>query len=553
MTEGKVAKATTRPQANEMVSLAERMNYLQALRVGFAVVVLASALLATNVVGASLSDVFLATAAYIAASAGLEAARKYSKGRALHLISGGLLLDGVFLAWSMYATGGTQSPLRFLVYLHLVAVSLLASYRTGIKMALWHSLLFFVVFYAQAANILSPAETAGGLSPDSPEFARVSVFNVMAMWLIAIGTAAFSSINERELRRRRGDLEDLARMAGSLEDAEEPSDVAQVFLDAVADSFEFKRGVVLGAKGASSSELLAYRGPGDTSPIQSGVDKVVAEVWKSEDTALIATLESADNPRLAGLMPFAKNLVVIPLHADHQPVGVLVLENPSERGSKIERRVVQMVNQFASHAALSLRNAVLQQQVKKMADTDGLTGLPNRRTFESVLEKELSRSARNGEPVTLMMVDVDHFKKFNDTYGHQTGDDVLRLVGAALANGGRDFDTPARYGGEEFAVILPACSSKESLAVAERLRAQVCKIETVAPVTASAGVATYPTHASDAASLIKAADEALYESKRAGRDRITRSRRRSSKADAASSDPKPTKSKTPPVKGTAQS
>ena len=532
MSEGQGATLKPRAQANEMVSLAERMNYLQALRVGFAVVVLGSALLVTNVVGATISDVVLATAAYIAASAGIEAARKFSTGRALHLISGGLLLDGIYLAWAMYATGGTQSPLRFLVYLHLVAVSLLAAYRTGIKMALWHSLLFFVVFYAQAAELLTPTETAGGLSPDSPEFARVSVFNVMAMWLIAIGTAAFSSINERELRRRRGDLEDLARMAERLEDAGEPSEVAEVFLAAVTDSFGFKRGVVLGAR-ENSSELLAYKGPGEAEAIPTGVDTIVENVWKSEETALLAELDSSMNPRLAGLMPFAKNLVVVPLHADRLAVGALVLENPSERGSKIERRVVQMVNQFASHAALSLRNAALQQQVKRLADTDGLTGLPNRRTFESVLEKELSRSARNGEPVTLMMVDVDHFKKFNDTYGHQVGDDVLKLVGGALTHASRDFDTPARYGGEEFAVILPACSSKESLAVAERLRKQVCGIETVAPVTASAGVATYPTHAGDAASLIKAADEALYESKRAGRDRITRSRRRSSKSGAS--------------------
>jgi diguanylate cyclase (GGDEF)-like protein len=125
-----------------------------------------------------------------------------------------------------------------------------------------------------------------------------------------------------------------------------------------------------------------------------------------------------------------------------------------------------------------------------------------------------------------MMVDVDHFKKFNDTYGHQAGDDVLKLVGGALDEASRDFDIPARYGGEEFAVILPACPSRESLVVAERLRAQVCQVDAVAPVTASAGVATFPTHASNVESLIKAADEALYESKRLGRDRLTRSRRR---------------------------
>jgi len=130
--------------------------------------------------------------------------------------------------------------------------------------------------------------------------------------------------------------------------------------------------------------------------------------------------------------------------------------------------------------------------------------------------------------VTLMMVDIDHFKAVNDTHGHQMGDEILKKVAASLVDGCRDFDVPARYGGEEFAVILPSCSSKESLVVAERLRRAIGESENAVPITASAGVATFPTHAGDPQKLIAAADEALYESKRAGRDRVTRSRRRAS-------------------------
>jgi diguanylate cyclase (GGDEF)-like protein len=511
--------------AAEMVSLSERMGYLQALRAGFAVVVLASAVFASTIVGASLADLTLATAGYLALAGGAEALRRMGRGRGLPVVAGMLLADGAYLALAMYSTGGTQSPLRFLVYMHLVAVALLASYRTGLKIALWHSLLFFVVFYAQAAGIIDPNESASVLSPQSAEFTRTSVFNVMAFWLVAIGTAAFSSLNERELRRRKGDLEDLAAMGVALQDESEPQGLAQVLLDSVGDSFGFKRGLVLGSPD-KGSPLLAYRGPGEATTAGVGTDEALLQAGSEKRTLLIKKLDEQANPGVAAALPFARNLVVVPLIAEGEQVGSLILEYPNSFGSRIERRVVLMVNQFASHAALGLRNTYLIQEVQRMADTDGLTGLANRRTFETRLEQELSRASRNGEPVTLMMVDVDHFKKFNDTYGHQAGDDVLKLVGGALDEASRDFDIPARYGGEEFAVILPACPSRESLVVAERLRAQVCQVDALAPVTASAGVATFPTHASDVESLIKAADEALYESKRLGRDRLTRSRRR---------------------------
>jgi two-component system cell cycle response regulator len=122
------------------------------------------------------------------------------------------------------------------------------------------------------------------------------------------------------------------------------------------------------------------------------------------------------------------------------------------------------------------------------------------------------------------MVDIDHFKSLNDTHGHQAGDEVLRNVAAALSCECRDFDTPARYGGEEFAVILPGCGPEEAAEIAERLRRSVSAAPSIVPITASAGVSTYPSHAGDADTLVRAADEALYASKHAGRDRTSVSR-----------------------------
>lgn len=517
-----------------MASLSERMGYLQALRVGFALLTLGSALLASEVVGATAFDLLLVTAGYITLSATTEFLRQWRGGRRLFLVGTMLLVDGAYLAWVMYQTGGTQSPLRFLVYLHLIGVTLLASYRTGLKIAMWHSLLFFVIFYAQAAEILKPTDAAIGLIPGSPEFNRVSVFNVMAFWFVALGTAAFSALNERELRRRKADLEDLSKMSAALKNEAEPETVAHILLEAVGASFGFKRGIVALNEG-DDAHVLAYRGPGDISEPPAGIDKLIQDAFTEQHTILSAKPDENENPGIAALLPFARNIVVVPLVADAAPLGALILEHPARIGARIERRVVGMVEQFAAHGALALRNSLLMKEVQKLADTDALTGLANRRIFAQALDREISRASRNGDPVTLLMLDVDHFKKFNDTHGHQEGDEILRRVGAALKLGSRDFDLPARYGGEEFAVILPACSSRESLVVAGRLRDKLGEIDAIEPITASGGVATYPTHAQDAEGLIRAADEALYEAKRAGRDRLLRSRRhpRSAKSNGA--------------------
>lgn len=163
------------------------------------------------------------------------------------------------------------------------------------------------------------------------------------------------------------------------------------------------------------------------------------------------------------------------------------------------------------------------EQLQKFASTDGLTGIANRRAFDTVLEREVARAARNGSSVSLVMLDIDRFKRLNDAHGHQRGDDVLRTVAAGLAKACREYDTAARYGGDEFAMILPNCSPEEALVAAERLRLAVAEAHLVLRVTVSGGIATFPMDGPDAVELVAAADEALYTSKRTGRDRVTAS------------------------------
>ena len=161
---------------------------------------------------------------------------------------------------------------------------------------------------------------------------------------------------------------------------------------------------------------------------------------------------------------------------------------------------------------------------EEAAFTDHLTGLANRRRFERQLEREVTRTLRYGRPFCLLLLDIDSFKAVNDTYGHEVGDDAIRLIANVLQAGTRGIDTAARIGGEEFAVILTETDFHGGLDVAERLRLAIkaAEIPQVGHLTASFGVAEFPLSAQTGRELSAVADAALYEAKREGRDRVAR-------------------------------
>ena len=185
-----------------------------------------------------------------------------------------------------------------------------------------------------------------------------------------------------------------------------------------------------------------------------------------------------------------------------------------------------LLESLVALASLAFENARLYREAQELAVTDGLTRLMLRRPLMERLDLELKRAQEQGQPMSLVMLDIDHFKSVNDTYGHPAGDLVLREVAAVLRRSVRDVDLCGRYGGEEFVVILPQTPLDGAKLVAERVREAVAMrgFELRGErreITVSLGVATAPEHGMEARALIGAADEALYASKQAGRNRVT--------------------------------
>lgn len=225
-----------------------------------------------------------------------------------------------------------------------------------------------------------------------------------------------------------------------------------------------------------------------------------------------------------------RHLMVLPLAVDQRLLGfILIGWQRSITPERLKR--ISFAKIMAQQIALGLEKAHLYNQVKSMALSDGLTGLANRRNFDMFLKTELRRAASLKRPLSLIMLDLDKFKNYNDTYGHLVGDKLLAQIGQILHNKVRNIDLPARYGGEEFSIILPECSSAEATVVAEKLRLTIEESHFpdnvgtfTAKITASLGIATYDPALTlcppDTEKIISVADKSLYQAKQQGRNRV---------------------------------
>jgi diguanylate cyclase (GGDEF)-like protein/PAS domain S-box-containing protein len=208
-------------------------------------------------------------------------------------------------------------------------------------------------------------------------------------------------------------------------------------------------------------------------------------------------------------------------YVDLLDLGIWMMNDATEQSDMEE--AMRAINDHLMERLLEING--LQDQLRKQAMHDSLTGLFNRRYLDEMLERELARAKRDGFPLTVMMLDIDHFKRLNDTYGHQAGDEVLRCLADLLRKNSRAEDIPCRYGGEEFLLVLPNMGRSDSLSRAEQWRHEfeamrIFFANQVMASSISIGIATFPDHGHTREALIEAADKALYTAKHNGRNRV---------------------------------
>jgi diguanylate cyclase (GGDEF)-like protein len=219
----------------------------------------------------------------------------------------------------------------------------------------------------------------------------------------------------------------------------------------------------------------------------------------------------------------------VPMVAQGDSLGVLSIDDPQLCDSahpRLLQRKKELATTVAEQISLAFANLTLRETLKYQAVRDPLTGLFNRRHMEESLERELRRAARSAKSVTVLMIDIDHFKLFNDTFGHEAGDILLRELGSVFSSVIRGGDIACRYGGEEFLLILAEASLEAGYERAVKLKEQVANLqirhrgETLRRITVSIGVAAFPEHGTSAAQIVRLADQALYRAKADGRDRV---------------------------------
>ncbi len=428
-----------------------------------------------------------------------------------------VLVEGLAIVTALYLAGGNSSPVRYAVVIHAATTALLLSRQIAVRSTVWVSLLLLVSNEMQELGLITAVDAVDGSRlTTGPELGGL----LIAVWVATLLTASASAINERVLLRERLDQHIHASFGQAAEAARAPAETARVLAEHVLRTGDIRQVVVVDTR--DEPVVLAHKGEGEEreAVLTAPPGSLLHEVVTKRTNVHAKDLAGEPDADLRDLLDDPRNVSAVPMVAGDDVLGVLLVVHGTQIGPGLQRNTVENYKRLAGHAALALANAWATETLDRQARTDGLTGVANRHTFDEQFEKELSRARRERSPLSLVLCDVDHFKRFNDEHGHQVGDRVLADVAQTLERERRPYDLVARYGGEEFVVILSQADFDEAMRVAERLRRAVEDISGDLGVTASFGVASASDGMASRSDLISTADACLYAAKEHGRNRV---------------------------------
>lgn len=439
-----------------------------------------------------------------------------------------LVLDLLFITGLVVLTGGVKSNF-YLAYYLLVALHTFyySSLKTGVYTAVAAAALYLGGNWGHLGEIYW-----GDLA------LRVIFLGLVGLstgFLTNELTKAYRQLSEyakqiEEANRaldvrlnRMTSLYEASRMLGSAIQYEE---ILSIIVEIACELTSAPIGYLLVAEG-DELKFKVWRGLDDEAVREIRVPKgegVVGQVFSSAQPKIVDDLFALPDSAHPDLDQKAnlRSVVAVPLISGGAVVGVLNVSRPVPKSFTSED--LQLLTVIASLATAAIEKAQIYEQSQRLAITDGLTGLFNYRYFVQQIDHEVKRSLRYGSYLSVIMFDLDYFKKINDTYGHPQGDVVLKQVAQIMKVNTRESDLAARYGGEEFALILPETSGQAARVVAERIRLQVAASSFPGPeglmlknVTVSAGVATFNGNETPEG-LVQRADKALYQAKINGRN-----------------------------------
>lgn len=402
----------------------------------------------------------------------------------------------------------------------------------------------------EAAQNEIPLELAERQKDGSPRGARVmNLFPIGVGGEISAGVAIFEKIDDERVRRQIARFcqsiapqMEILRLRGAVARGETLTTAVRRFSESLrqvdAEDVWIKltqnAAELLKAERASLMVLNERTGSLEIKALIGGLGKpgkgdVVGErvarlVFDKNKPIIVPDVAKTGLPPVAASRNYrTPSFMSCPLSISGKAIGVMSFADKAS-GQPFDRGSLNLFQAIASQIAVAIDRASLKEKAgefEQLSVTDALTGLLNRRYIEARLAEEVKRSNRHGFPMSFMMIDVDHFKSYNDQFGHPAGDEALKLVGHVIRETLRGADVAARFGGEEFSILLPQTGPEEAWAIGERLRHNIA--ETVFPhrvVTASIGIASCSADLCSVVHIVAAADKALYEAKRRGRNRI---------------------------------